>query len=143
MTSENAYNAYLSRHWCCKPHSEWMAHIKLTLCFQHPGFSHLIQRDHHSTDDVQHLRLPGRPCVPAAGEVQGSAHGFSRLPDPQHLFPLLGAGRQRHGHLYANPAQIKPGFILLTPDQSSCMSRPAWQCVLFGVCAIVCSSVKY
>lgn len=71
-----------------------MANLKLTLCLQHPGFSHPVQRDHHSADDVQHLHLPGRPRVPAAGEVQGSAHLLSRLPDPQHLFPLLGAGRQ-------------------------------------------------
>lgn len=117
ITSENAYNVYLSQHWCCKAHSEWMANLKLTLCFQHPGFSHLIQRDHHSADDVQHLHLPGRPCVPAAGEVQGSAHLFSRLPDPQHLFPLLGAGRQHHRHLHANSGQIKHGFILLTTNQ--------------------------
>lgn len=59
---------------------------------QHPGHRHPVQRDHHPADDVQHLRVPGGPGVPAAAEVQSSAGRLGSLPDPQHLLPLLGDG---------------------------------------------------
>lgn len=52
------------------------------LCLQHPGHCHLVQRDHHPPDDVQHVRVPGRPGVAASGEVQGPAGILYSLPDP-------------------------------------------------------------
>lgn len=75
------------------------------MCLQHPGHRHPVQRDHHSADDVQHIRVPGWPGVPAAGEIQGSADGLSSLPDPQHLPPLLGVGMassHHHRHLHVD-----------------------------------------
>ena len=66
------------------------------MCLQNPGHCHLIQRDHHPADDVQHLRVPGWPGVSAAGEIQGSADILRPLPDTQHLLPLLGVGTLHH-----------------------------------------------
>lgn len=59
---------------------------------QHPGHRHPVQCDHHPADDVQHLRLPGRPGVAAAGAVQSSDDVLGSLPDAEHLLPLLGSG---------------------------------------------------
>lgn len=70
------------------------------MCLQHPGHRHLVQRDHHSADDVQYLRVPGRPGVLATREVQGSAGVLCSLPDPQHLLSLLGDGTCPHTITY-------------------------------------------
>jgi len=86
------------------------------LCLQRPGHCHLVQRDHHPPDDVQHLRVPGRPGVSAAGEIQGSAHVLCSLPDPQHLFPLLGVGTLPHTRANRHSCDCQPqlkGFLEL------------------------------
>lgn len=66
------------------------------LFLQHSGHCHLVQRDHHSADDVQHLRVPGRPGVPPPGALQGSADILCCLPDAQHRLSLLGVGKLPH-----------------------------------------------
>ena len=68
----------------------------LLLYVQHPGCSHPVQRDHHTTDDVQHLRVPSGPCLPAAGAFQGLDGIRCHLPDPQHLSALLDGGTCSH-----------------------------------------------